>query len=129
MTEQAQKSELQALCDAVVAHTSSGATSDEPLWDAHYADDFESVEADGTTHTGRDQVKGKHEWWYNSHEVHSFKVLDSFVGSDGFGIIYELDVEAKDGSFPRMTMSELAVYTVENGKVVRESFWMKPMGC
>lgn len=129
MTDQAQVSELQMLCDAVIAHAKSGATSDEPLWDKHYADDFESIEADGMTHKGRAEVKGKHEYWFSAHEVHSFDVLGSFVGHDGFGIMYEIDVEAKDGSFPRTKMSELAVYTVENGKIIRESFWMAPNAC
>jgi len=107
---------------AVVAHVNSGATSDEPLWDECYAPNFTSVEADGMTHTGREEVLKKHQQWLDTHTVHSMKAVGPFVGPSGFSVIYEFDVEAKDGSMPRLTMQEVGVYTVADGKVVREEF-------
>jgi len=111
-----------AIARAVYEHVTSGADSDEPLWDRCYAQNFESVEADGTTHRGRAEVLGKHQWWYGAHTVHEVNAHPAFCGSDRFGIIYEIDVEPKDGSWPRMRMQELGVYTVANGRVVREEF-------
>ncbi len=117
-----------AIGKAVVDYINSGAKSDAALWDAHYDPGFSSVEQDGTTHTGRDKVQEKHDWWNGAHTVHSVKAEGPYLGHSGFSAIIQIDVEAKDGSFPRMTMQEIATYTVETGKVVREEFMMPPMG-
>lgn len=116
-----------ALGQAVVDHVNSGAESDAPLWDAHYDPNFVSVEGDGTTHTGREEVQGKHDWWNGAHTVHSVKATGPFLGHSGFSVMYELDVEANDGSMPRMVMHEVGVYTVEGEKIVREEFMYGPM--
>lgn len=121
MNEQHQSPSM-AIGKAVVDHVNSGAESDAPLWQSHYHPEFESVEADGTTHKGLQEVQGKHDWWNGAHTVHSVKATGPFAGKSGFSVIYEMDVEAKDGSMPRMTMQEVGVYTVADGKVVREEF-------
>lgn len=128
MSEQKPKpNPTQAIGQAVVDHINSGTNSDAPLWDAHYDDNFSSVESDGMTHTGREEVQSKHDYWHGAHTVHSVKASGPYLGHSGFSVIIELDCEAKDGSFPRMTMQEIATYTVENGKVTREEFMMPPM--
>jgi ketosteroid isomerase-like protein len=106
----------------VVDHVNSGIDSDAPLWDKHYHPDFESVEGDGTTHKGRAQVQEKHNWWNGMMTVHSVSAEGPFVGDSGFTVMFTMDVEAKDGSQPRSTMREIGVYTVKDGKVVREEF-------
>ena len=116
------------LAKAVFDHLNSGADSDKALWDAHYDPNFSSVEADGTTHTGREEVQGKHDWWYGAHTVHSVRATDYYLGPNGFSVRIEMDVEPKDGSWPRMKMAEVGVYAVENGKIVREEFHTPPMG-
>ncbi|MEO0512011.1 MAG: SnoaL-like domain-containing protein [Planctomycetota bacterium] len=121
-------SPFKPIADAIIAHATSGATSDEPLWAEHYDPGFASVEADGMTHTGLDEIREKHKQWYEQHTVHAFGFKSVHFGQTGFGIVWTMDVEAKDGSWPRMEMDELAIYTVANGKVVREEFWMPPMG-
>lgn len=117
-----------AIAQAVLDHINSGADSDAPLWDAHYDPNFASAESDGTEHVGREAVQGKHDWWYGAHTVHGLKASGPYLGPNGFSVIIELDVEPTDGSWPRMKMQEVAVYTVENNKVVREEFQMAPMG-
>ncbi len=107
---------------ATVAHVNSGAHDDKPLWDKHWNQDWLSVESDGAEFKGRAAVEGKCEWWYNQFEVHSCKAEGPFLGINGFAVKYTIDIEAKDGSMPRMTMNEIANYTVEDGKVVREEF-------
>jgi len=54
-------------------------------------------------------------------EVHSFKASEPFVAHDRFVVQYDVDVTDK-GSKKRMQMSEVGVYTVKNGKIVREEF-------
>jgi ketosteroid isomerase-like protein len=91
-----------------------------------YADDIVSVEArtmDGSSPETRGikGVREKVDWWTNTMEVHSFKVSDPFVAHDRFVVQYDIDVTDKE-SKKRMQMSEVGVYTVKDGKIVREEF-------
>ena len=94
--------------------------------DKLYAKDIISVEAGGMGDEppekhGIDAVRGKVDWWVNSMEVHSFKVSGPFVAHDRFVVQYDVDVTDKD-SKKRMQLSEVGVYTVKDGKIVREEF-------
>lgn len=94
--------------------------------DTLYADEIVSVEArsmDGgspETH-GIEGVHKKVDWWTNSMEVHSFKVSGPFVAHDRFVVQFDVDVTDKN-SKKRFQMSEVGVYTVKDGKIVREEF-------
>lgn len=93
-----------------------------------YAPDAVSVEATpmeggSAESTGIEAIKGKHEWWSGAHEVHSSKVEGPFFhGPDRFGVIFEIDLTNKESN-QRMQMRELGVYTVKDGKIVREEFF------
>lgn len=94
-----------------------------------YADDAVSAEAvampgsPGREASGLDAIQAKHEWWFGAHEVHSQKVEGPFYhGDDRFGVIFDLDVTTKE-SGERMQMREMGVYTVADGKIVREEFF------
>ncbi|MEZ6165492.1 MAG: SnoaL-like domain-containing protein [Phycisphaerales bacterium] len=113
----------------LVAHCKSGTNDDTPLWDKHFAPDFVSVEGDGTCYTGREEVLKKHQQWHDDVIMHGGDVTGPFVGPTGFSVIFDMDVESKSGRFPRMNMREIADYTVENGKVVREEFRFDPAMC
>lgn len=96
---------------------------------ALYAPRVTSVEAmaptDGVSPVsrGRRAIEGKWKWWSDNHEVHSAQASGPFLhGEDRIGVIYELDVTHK-ASGQRMTMKELAIYTIRDGKVVREEFF------
>ena len=94
--------------------------------DALYDKDIVSVEASGMggdspEKRGIDQIRGKVDWWVNNMQVHSFKVSGPFVAHDRFVVQYDADVTDK-GSKKRMQVSEVGVYTVKNGKIVREEF-------
>jgi len=94
--------------------------------DTLYDKDIVSVEArtqDGSSPEtrGTDGVRGKIDWWVNSMEVHSFKVSSPFVAHDRFVVQYDVDVTDKKAK-NRFQMSEVGVYTVKNGKIVREEF-------
>jgi len=94
--------------------------------DTLYSDDIVSVEAQGMeggspeTH-GIAGVRKKVEWWTNSMEVHSSKVSEPFVAHDRFVVQFDVDVTDKE-SKKRFQMSEAGVYTVKDGKIVREEF-------
>lgn len=99
----------------------------------YYADDIVSVEAtpdpDGVCeYRGKDAIRGKHDWWYSNHEVHGGKVDGPFIGDDGrFAVRFEFDVTPK-ATGQRYTMTEAAIYTVANGKIVREEFFYNQPG-
>lgn len=94
--------------------------------DSLYSKDIVSVEArameSGSPETrGIDGVRGKTDWWVNNMEVHSAKVSGPFVAHDRFVVQYDIDVTDKN-SKQRMQLSEVGVYTVKDGKIVREEF-------
>ena len=70
---------------------------------------------------GRKAVQAKGEWWYANHDVHSVKVEGPYVHGNQFVVRFTMDVTPKTGS--RMTMDEVGVFTVANGKIVDESFF------
>lgn len=70
---------------------------------------------------GFDAVCAKTKWWVENHEVHSSKVTGPFVARDTFVVCFEIDVTEKN-SGQRFQGSEVGIYTVKDGKVVREEF-------
>jgi ketosteroid isomerase-like protein len=89
--------------------------------DTLYADDIVSVEATAPESRGKDAVRGKVDWWVEAMQVHSFTASEPFVAHDRFVVQYDADVTEK-ASKQRRKMSEVGVYTVKNGKIVREEF-------
>ena len=91
-----------------------------------YDDNVVSVEASGMgggspETRGKEGVRGKVDWWVNSMDVHGFDVQGPFVAHDRFVVQYDADVSDKKTK-QRRKMSEVGVYTVKNGKIVREEF-------
>lgn len=94
---------------------------------ALYASDIVSVEAapmpDGSREsTGLEAVVGKNEWWAANHEVHSASVEGPLVSESHFCVRFVIDITPK-ATGERVTLDELAVYQVANGKIVREQFF------
>ena len=94
--------------------------------DTLYHKNIVSVEArtsDGSSPEtrGMDGVRGKIDWWLDAMEVHSFKANGPFVAHDRFVVQYDADV-TDNNSKKRFQLSEVGVYTVKNGKIVREEF-------
>ncbi|MEM8756918.1 MAG: SnoaL-like domain-containing protein [Planctomycetota bacterium] len=119
---------LASLGRAILDHVRSGATDDRPLWEAHFHPEFVSVEGSGESASGYDGVAAKQKGWMDAHTMHGFTADGPYLGSDCVVIGYTIDVEPKDGSWPRMTMREVGVYTVDGGKVIKEEFMYEPMG-
>jgi hypothetical protein len=59
--------------------------------------------------------------WEADHIVHGVEIEGPFVGASGFAVRFKMEVETKSTG-QHEKMEEVGVYTVENGKIVREEF-------
>ena len=96
--------------------------------DTFYAQNVESHEASAPPGGGErvarglQAVRAKSAWWRENHEVHQAESEGPFPhGDDRFAVIFRYDVTNKP-SKQRMKLDEVAVYTVADGKIVREEF-------
>ena len=94
---------------------------------ALYADDAVSVEAvappGGQKETvGLAAIRAKGEWWRSNHEIHSAYVAGPWPHGNKFIVGFQFDITNKP-SGRRFTMEEMGLYTVENGKIVREEYF------
>jgi ketosteroid isomerase-like protein len=92
-----------------------------------FADDVVSVEAVAMPGAqqevkGLAAVKGKGEWWVANHEIHAAAVTGPWPHGDRFVVGFQYDVTNKP-SGKRMKMDEVSLYSVRNGKIVREEFF------
>jgi ketosteroid isomerase-like protein len=95
-----------------------------------YSPDIVSIESMGNESMPRemkgiDAIRGKGQWWAENNEVHAAVVDGPFVGNDDkFAVYYNYDVTFKPTG-KRNSMEEMALYTVKDGKVVREQFFYR----
>jgi ketosteroid isomerase-like protein len=92
-----------------------------------YAKDIVSVEAGAPPNMEREArgieaVIAKGKWWEDNHEVHSATTEGPFPHDDRFAVHFVFDVTNKP-SAKRIKMDEIALYTVKDGKIVREEFF------
>ncbi|HYZ33016.1 MAG TPA: nuclear transport factor 2 family protein, partial [Crenalkalicoccus sp.] len=82
----------------------------------YWAEDVVSIEPMGEMRElrGKAAVRGKGEWWYANHEVHSAEAYGPYLHGDQFAVHFKLDVTPKGGQ--RMQMQEIALYTLKDGK-------------
>jgi hypothetical protein len=79
------------------------------------------------------EVKGvkalaeKSKQWVANHEIHSAKVEGPWPHGNRFVVRFSYDVTNKP-SGKRFQMEEAALFTVENGKIVREEFFYPTEG-
>jgi ketosteroid isomerase-like protein len=98
--------------------------------DRLYSPDIVSVEAMGNETMpaemrGIEAVRGKNQWWFDNFEVVSANVNGPFIGEgDQFAVQHEYETKEK-ATGKQMTMSEMALYTVKDGKIVHERFYYK----
>ncbi len=94
--------------------------------DSLYGAEVVSVEARGregepAEKHGIAAVRAKTDWWIETMQVDDLKVTGPYVAHDRFVVIYEMEFGEKS-SKDRIRMSEAGVYTVKDGKIVREEF-------
>jgi ketosteroid isomerase-like protein len=95
-----------------------------------YSPDIVSIESMGNETMPRemrgiDAIRGKNQWWAENNETHGATVEGPFLGPDDkFAVYYNYDTTFKPTG-QRSNMEEMALYTVKDGKVVREQFFYR----
>jgi ketosteroid isomerase-like protein len=97
---------------------------------ALYSPDIVSIESMGTEQMPReikgiDAVRQKNQWWSENNQVHSAGVDGPYLADTKFAVYYNYDVTFTP-SGQRNKMEEVALYSVKDGKVVREQFFYNP---
>ena len=120
-----------AVADELVSFCRAGRNAD--AINTLYSPDIVSVESMGNESMPRemkgiDAIRGKNQWWAENNEVHSAAVEGPFVGNeDKFAVYYNYDCTFKPTG-QRNNMEEMALYTVKDGKIVREQFFYRTTG-
>ena len=119
--------DIKAIAEELCGYCRTGDTN--AGLDKLYAQDCVSIEAgaapgmDSAETKGLDGIRGKHEWWEANFEYHGGNVDGPYMhGDNQFGVIFDMDVTEK-ATGERSQMREMAVYTVENGKIAKEQFY------
>ncbi|MBA3496097.1 MAG: nuclear transport factor 2 family protein [Gemmatimonadales bacterium] len=97
-----------------------------------YSPNIVSVESAGTEAmpaemSGIDAIRGKQQWWAENFEVHDSKVNGPFLAENQFAVQFEFDTTFKPTG-ERSRMTEMALYTVKDGKIVHEHFFYNAQG-
>ncbi len=96
----------------------------EKVYEEFYTPETVSVETwegKSTEYVGMDAITAKAaEWAANLVEMHEVRVSEPLVADSSFALTFFMDCTYKDRG--RTTMTEMAVYTVRDGKIVREEF-------
>ncbi|CAZ96013.1 nuclear transport factor 2 family protein [Zobellia galactanivorans] len=96
-----------------------------------YSEKIVSIENDGKGEgayvEGFEGIKKKGEWWRENFEVHSSKASNPVVADNWFSVKFTMDTTHKP-SGQRSSMSEIAVYEVKEGKIVKEQFFYDDKG-
>ena len=71
---------------------------------------------------GVDAIKKKNQDWERGAEIHSSEAHGPFPAGDRFAIYYKYDMTNKKTN-KRSEMEEMALYTVKDGKIVKEEFF------
>ena len=112
------------IANDLVKHCSKGEFA--AVLDKYYSDEIVSIEPVSAPNMparqeGITAVRGKNEWWVENHEVHSASVDGPFVSVEQFAVRFNFEVTFKPTG-QRMKMTEMALYTVKDGKIVQEEF-------
>lgn len=100
--------------------------------DELYAEHAESIEAvvppgrDVPIAKGREAIKAKREDWAATHDIHKLDADGPYIHPPNqFAVRFEAEVTQKNTG-QKKTLREIAVYSVQEGKIVREDFFMMP---
>ena len=71
---------------------------------------------------GLDAIIAKSKWWRENHTVHSAELFGPYPHDDRFAVRFLYDITHKP-SGKRLTMDEVGLFTVSNGKIIKEEFF------
>ena len=97
-----------------------------------YSENVVSIEAAGNEWMpqkmeGIEAVREKNAWWSNNNEVIKGEVVGPFPHENRFAVNFNYEIKNKQ-SGEVQNMNEVGLYTVENGKIVREEFFYPTEG-
>lgn len=88
-----------------------------------YAPDIQSIEADGKTCNGLEEMAAKGKEWNSSiEEFNSSSIGDPVVCGNYFSLPMSMNLKYK-GTPAAVDFHEICVYQVKDGKVVKEQFF------
>ena len=98
----------------------------EEAHESLFADNAQSIEANEVMGprvvTGLDAIKAKGEAFQASvEEFHGASISDPIIAGNSFAITWSIDATFKGRG--RMTMEEVCVYQVKDGKIILEQFF------
>lgn len=76
---------------------------------------------------GMQEIAKKGEWWRQTFDVHNTKVSQPVVADNWFSVRFDIDSTHKP-SGQRSQMSEIGVFQVADGKIVKEQFFYNMEG-
>jgi len=83
---------------------------------------YEAMEGPMAVARGKEALQQKSQWWQENHEVHGGLVEGPYVNGDQFAVRFKFDITPKSTG-ERVTMDEVGLYTVKNGKITEERFY------
>lgn len=98
-------------------------TPDHEIWSKLFAKDFTSVEGHGANVAfhGRAAVTAKCDQWLSANTIHGCSCEGPYAGSTCFAVKIRID-KTENATGRRGVFEEVALYTVQDGKIVREEF-------
>ena len=99
----------------------------ETILDEQFSRDAVSVEAGAPpgqerSSKGLDAIRAKSKWWRDNHTVHKAEVFGPYPHDDRFAVRFVYDITHKPSN-KRFSMDEVGLFTVSNGKIVKEEFF------
>lgn len=96
-----------------------------------YSKDIISIEPQSSADVpaemkGIEAVRGKNNWFEEHFQVNKVEVQGPFPHGDQFTVYFKYDTTDKSTK-KSMPMEEIALYTTQDGKIVKEEFFAKPM--
>jgi ketosteroid isomerase-like protein len=116
---------MKEIADEYVALCKAG-KNDECLTKL-FAKDAVSVEAGAPpgmdrTAKGVDAIRAKSAWWQANHIVHKAELFGPYPHDNRFAVRFLYDITQK-ATNNRITMDEVGLFTVNDGKITREEFF------
>lgn len=120
--------DVMTIANELVAGCREGRAKDN--LDALYASNAVSVEAVDMGHgrltQGIEAIKAKHDWWDSAMDMLEVDIRGPLPDGDNrFAVIFAMTVKERETG-KTWSSEEVAIYTVEEGKIVREEFFYTP---
>lgn len=90
-----------------------------------YADDAKSIEpswSPDAVQQGREALAGKLQYWVDTFETRGNKISEPLIAGNFFSLAMHVEVTDKKSGTP-ISMCEIAVFEVKDGKIVAEQFF------